>query len=183
MCKSILLFLLLLIQFPILATETLIKNMTELNTVIKNTKSGDVIVMANGSWTDAEILFGGAETASKPITLKAQQKGKVIISGKSNQRIAGEHLVVEGLVFKNGFLPTTNLIAFRKDSKTFANNCRLTECVIDNFNSPERNNVKAWAVLFGKNNRIDHCQFIDKRNQGVTDDIYKIGFVGSESCH
>ncbi len=166
--RLLLILYFLLFQLPIFATETLVKNVAELNTAIKNAKAGDVIVMANGTWTDAEILFEGIGSASKPITLKAKQKGKVIITGKSNLRIAGEYLIVEGLVFKNGYSPTTDLIAFRKDSKTFANNCRLTECVIDNFNSPERNNVEAWAVLFGKNNRIDHCQFIDKRNQGVT---------------
>ncbi len=124
--------------------------------------------MANGTWNNAELLFEANGTAAQPITLKAQQKGKVIITGKSNLRIAGNYLLVEGLVFKDGFSPTTDLISFRKDSKTLANNCRLSECVIDNFNSPERNNVEAWVVLFGKNNRVDHCQFIDKRNQGVT---------------
>lgn len=164
-----LLFVILYFTFlPSFAAEILVKNTAELNAAVKAAKAGDVIVMANGTWTDAEILFEGSGTASKPITLKAKQKGKVIITGKSNLRIAGAYLIVEGLVFKNGFSPTTDLIAFRKDSKTLANNCRLTECVIDNFNSPERNNVEAWAVLFGKNNRIDHCQFIDKRNQGVT---------------
>ena len=166
--RSIICLFFLLNQLPIFATETLVKNMVELNTAIKKAKSGDAIVMANGTWTNAEILFEGFGTSSKPIVLRAKQNGKVIITGKSNLRIAGEYLLVEGLVFKNGFSPTTDLIAFRKDAKVLANNCRLTECVIDNFNSPERNNVEAWAVLFGKNNRIDHCQFIDKRNQGVT---------------
>jgi poly(beta-D-mannuronate) lyase len=166
--RSIICLFFLFSQLPIFATEIVVKNMLELNTAIKKAKAGDVIVMANGTWNDAEILFEGIGIASKPITLKAKQKGKVIITGKSNLRIAGDYLMVEGLVFKNGYSPTTDLIAFRKDAKVLANNCRLTECVIDNFNSPERNNVEAWAVLFGKNNRIDHCQFIDKRNQGVT---------------
>jgi poly(beta-D-mannuronate) lyase len=158
----------LLIHFSGFATEILTKNTVELTKASKTAKAGDVIVMANGTWNNAEILFEGAGTAAKPITLKAQQKGKVIITGKSNLRIAGQHLIVEGLVFKNGYSPTTDLIAFRKDARTVANNCRMSECVIDNFNSPERNNVEAWVVLFGKNNRVNLCQFIDKRNQGVT---------------
>jgi poly(beta-D-mannuronate) lyase len=168
MLKSFFLLLLLLIQTPSFATEILVKNTAELNAAIKNAKAGDVIVMANGTWSNAEILFEGNGTSAKSITLKAQQKGKVIITGKSNLRIAGQYLNVEGLVFKDGYASTTDLIAFRKDAKTLANNCRLSECVIDNFNSAERNNVEAWVVLFGKNNRVDHCQFIDKRNQGVT---------------
>lgn len=168
LCPTVLFLLFLFLQTPIFAAELLVKNMTELNAAIKKVKAGDVIVMSNGTWKNAEILFEARGTAAKPILLKAQQKGKVIITGKSNLRIAGEFLTVEGLVFKNGYSPTQDLIAFRKDSKVLANNCRLTECVIDNFNSPERNNVEAWVVLFGKNNRVDFCQFIDKRNQGVT---------------
>jgi hypothetical protein len=31
------------------------------------------IFMANGTWTDVEILFEGLGTASKPITLKAKE--------------------------------------------------------------------------------------------------------------
>lgn len=162
------LLLLLLGQLNTFAKDILVKNNAELSAAIKSVKPGDAIVMANGTWNNAEILFEATGTATKPITLKAQQKGKVIITGISNLRIAGEHLVVEGLVFKNGYSPTTDLVAFRKDAKTLANNCRLSECVFDNFNSPERNNVEAWVVLFGKNNRVDHCQFLNKRNQGVT---------------
>lgn len=162
------LLLLLLGQLNTFAKDILVKNNAELSAAIKSVKPGDAIVMANGTWNNAEILFEATGTAAKPITLKAQQKGKAIITGISNLRIVGEYLMVEGLVFKNGYSPTTDLVAFRKDAKTLANNCRLSECVFDNFNSPERNNVEAWVVLFGKNNRVDHCQFLNKRNQGVT---------------
>lgn len=162
------LLLLLLSQLNTFAKDILVKNIAELDAAVKTAKAGDAIVLANGTWKDVEILFETKGTAAKPITLKAQQKGKALITGQSNLRIAGEYLVVEGLVFKDGFSQTAEIISFRKDSKTFANNCRLTECVIDNFNGPERNNVEAWVVLFGKNNRVDHCQLINKRNQGVT---------------
>lgn len=156
------------IQTALFAKEILVKNIVELNSAVKDAQAGDVLLMVNGNWKNVEILFEAKGTPNKPITLKAQQKGKVIITGKSNLRIAGAYLIVEGLVFKNGYSPTTDLISFRKDSKVFANNCRLTQCVIDNFNSPERNNVEPWVVLFGKNNRVDNCQLINKRNQGVT---------------
>ncbi|MEZ4903366.1 MAG: chondroitinase-B domain-containing protein [Spirosomataceae bacterium] len=56
------------------------KNNAELNEAIKKSKPGDAIVMANGTWKDLEILFEAQGTATKPIALKAQQKGKVIIT-------------------------------------------------------------------------------------------------------
>ena len=63
---------------------------------------GDRIVLKNGVWNDFEILLEGKGTAEKPIRLEAETKGKVILSGNSNLRLAGEHLIVAGLVFKNG---------------------------------------------------------------------------------
>lgn len=166
--KFRLLIICVLLQLTASAKDVLVKNITELNSAVSQVKAGDVVIMTNGVWRDVEINFEGTGTTTKPITLRAKEKGKVIITGKSNLRISGQYLVVEGLVFKDGFSPTTDLIAFRKDSKSLANNCRLTSCVIDNFNGPERHNVEAWVVLFGKNNRVDNCQFLNKRNNGVT---------------
>ena len=65
-------------------------------------RAGDTIVLANGEWTDFEILLTGEGTAEKPITLRAETKGKVFITGESNLRLAGKHLVVTGLVNLGG---------------------------------------------------------------------------------
>ena len=90
------------------------------------------------------------------------------LEGASNLRIAGDYLHVEGLVFQNGFTPTTEVISFKKDKKTVANNSRLTECVINDFSNPERHEPDTWVAIYGKNNRIDHNHLSGKRNRGVT---------------
>jgi len=107
------------------------------NDAVKNAGPGDVIKLANGTWEDFEILFEGKGKKDKPITLTAETKGEVILSGQSNLRLSGEYLEVSGLVFKNGYTPTSEVIAFR-NSKKLANNSRVTEIVIDNYNNPER---------------------------------------------
>ncbi|MGB5821939.1 MAG: chondroitinase-B domain-containing protein [Saonia sp.] len=140
----------------------------EFHEAVTTVKPGDVITLANGVWENAELLFEGNGTAEKPITLTVQEKGKVILEGASNLRIAGNHLVVEGLVFKNGFTPTTEVISFKKDKTTLANNSRLTECVIDNYNNPERHEPDTWVAIYGKNNRVDHNHLVGKNNRGVT---------------
>ncbi|AWV98393.1 chondroitinase-B domain-containing protein [Arcticibacterium luteifluviistationis] len=165
--KKIIIFL-LFISLSSFGAEKLVSSNSELKEAIKMAKPGDIIIMANGVWKNTEILFSAKGTKSQPITLKAQEKGKVTLEESSNLRISGEYLIVKGLVFKNGFSPTSEVISFRKDSKTLANNSRLTEVVIDNFNGPERYDVQAWTILYGKNNRVDHCSFINKRTQGVT---------------
>jgi len=72
----------------------------------KSLKPGDTITLANGVWNNFEILFTGEGTEDAPIRLTAQDKGKVILTGQSNLRIAGEYLEVSGLVFKDGFTPS-----------------------------------------------------------------------------
>ncbi len=149
-------------------SAVLVTKIEEFNEAVKNATPGTTIKLANGIWKDVEFLFEGIGTQNKPITLEAEENGKVIIEGASNLRIAGEYLIVKGLVFKNGYTPTSEVISFRKDKKTLANNSRLTECVIDNFNNPERHEPDTWVVIYGKNNRIDHNHLVGKRNRGVT---------------
>ncbi|WP_024481292.1 chondroitinase-B domain-containing protein [Cellulophaga baltica] len=143
-------------------------NVEEFNEMVKNLEPGDSIVLANGVWRDAELVFEGKGTEEKPITLTVEDKGKVILEGASNLQLAGEHLIVSGLVFKNGYTPTNAIISFRKNREEIANNSRLTECVIDNFNNPERQVQDYWVTIYGKNNRIDHNHIVGKKNLGVT---------------
>lgn len=153
---------------PSKSKGNLVRTMDDFNNAVKDSKPGDVITLANGIWKDAELLFEGNGTDEKPITLTVEEKGKVFLEGASNLRIAGSHLVVEGLVFRNGFTPTGSVISFKKDDEHLANNCRLTECVIDNYSNPDRFEQDYWVALYGKNNRVDHNHLEGKRNLGVT---------------
>jgi len=118
----------------VFAANYKVKDQSEYAKALSSVSSGDNIILANGIWNDFEILFEGKGTKDKPITLTAETKGKVIISGQSNLSLAGEHLVVSGLVFKNGHTPTSSVITFRKSKTELANHSRVTEVVIDNFN-------------------------------------------------
>ena len=149
------------------AKEYLVTDQQEYGDALENAKAGDVIRLANGTWEDFEILFQGKGKKDKPITLTAETKGKVILSGQSNLRLAGEYLEVSGLVFKDGFTPTSEVVAFR-NGKNLANNSRITEVVIDNYNNPERYETDFWVMMYGKNNRFDHNHLVGKRNKGVT---------------
>ena len=158
----------LVFSFTPSPSSNLVHTVEEFEAKLKQVQPGDSIVLANGVWTDAELLFEANGTAENPITLTVEEMGKVILSGESNLRIAGDHLIVKGLVFKNGHTPTNAVISFRKSREKMANNCRLTECVIDNYNNPERQVQDYWITIFGKNNRIDHNHIAGKKNLGVT---------------
>lgn len=150
------------------AQDYLVKDPAAYEKAVKAVKAGDKIVLANGVWNDFEIDFDATGTAKSPITLTAETKGKVIISGQSNLRIAGEHLVISGLVFTNGYTPTSEVISFRINDQKLANNVRVTEVVIDEFSNPDRFEADYWVGIYGKNNRFDHSYLAGKRNKGVT---------------
>lgn len=150
------------------ASTIRVNSQSEYHDATKNLQPGDTIKLANGEWTNFEIVFSGIGEKDKPITLTAEEKGKVFITGVSNLRIAGEYLLVSGLVFKDGYTPTSEVVSFRRNKENLANNSRITEIVIDGFNNPERTESDYWVSMYGKNNRFDHNYLAGKNNNGVT---------------
>lgn len=139
-----------------------------------NLSSGDIVYLEDGTYNDIQLVFSGNGTQTKPITLKAKNQGKVIFTGKISLKIGGNYLVVDGLVLKDGMAADgTDIVEFRSSSSNFANNCRLTNTVIDNCNNPDESyrssadKSERWVMFYGKNNRVDHCYFTNKINGGV----------------
>ena len=163
------LLLVVLCVFAIgLAAETLVSNQQEFALATRDLSPGDTVVLADGVWRDFEIVFEAYGTKDDPITLTAETMGGVVISGRSNLRLAGEHLIVKGLVFKEGYTPTNTVLSFRRSKDKLANHSRVTEVVIDHFNNPERHETDFWVMMYGKHNRFDHNYLAGKSNKGVT---------------
>ena len=160
--------LLVLLACPAIAKDILVSTQAEYQEAVSAAQPGDTIVLANGEWRDFEILFTGKGTADQPISLTAEEKGKVLITGQSNLRLAGKYLVVSGLVFKDGHTPTNAVIQFRRTKGDYAYHSRITEVVIDHFNNPERYEDDMWVAMYGKHNRFDHNHLEGKSNRGVT---------------
>jgi nitrous oxidase accessory protein NosD len=98
-------WILVLLIVPVLkatSAEHLVSSAADVARVSAEAKPGDVLVMSVGEWKDQTIAFRGNGTAEKPITLRAQTAGKVILIGKSSVTIEGEHLVVSGLFLRDG---------------------------------------------------------------------------------
>ena len=148
--------------------ETLVSTQDEYKDAAASLSPGDTIVLANGRWENFEILFSGLGTEDNPISLRAETPGEVVLTGQSNLRLSGEFLDVSGLVFTDGYTPTREVISFRRSKTDLANNSRVHNVVIDDFNPPERTAVDFWVMMYGKNNRFDHNSLINKRNKGVT---------------
>ena len=145
-----------------------VTNINELNDAIKNCKAGNVIVMANGVWNNVEIAFYGNGTKENPITLTAEEKGKVTIEGASNLKIGGNYLEVSGLYFKNGHTPSENVIQFKIDNTKVANHCKVTQCVIEEFTQPNRDVSDHWVEFWGRHNALSNNYITGKSNFGPT---------------
>ncbi len=157
----------LLFSTTIVHAETIIAiNAKELQTANSKAKPGDTILLKNGNWENIEIKLTCSGTEDQLIVFKAETNGQVFITGSSSLRIGGNHIIVEGLVFTDGSASSGHVWEFRKD-KEVANNSRITNCIIKGFNPNNRMDDNHWVALYGKNNRVDHCNFIDKTNIGV----------------
>lgn len=153
---------------PGVSRTYLVHDVAEYQHVVPLLTAGDIVTLADGEWKNFEIMFEAHGTREKPVTLQAQTKGAVVITGRSNLRLAGEYLVVSGLVFRNGFSADADLISFRKKQGVFASNSRLTEIVIDDFSQPDPEEGENWIAFYGHDNRLDHSHILGKRSRGVT---------------
>ena len=142
-------------------------SLLEVATCLKTAQPGDQIYIKDGQYEDIELKWMGIGTETAPVTIEALNPGKVKIKGGSTLRIAGEWMSIGGLYFTDGYAPKGSVIEFRNE-KELANHCRLTNCVINNFNPSRRDQAYSYILLYGRYNRIDHCSFTGKLNLGVT---------------
>ncbi len=155
-----------------------VKNIDALNDAIANAQPGTEIIMTNGEWKDVRIKFTGMGTKENPITLRAETPGKVIIQGASDLKLGGEFLVVDGLFFTNGASPSGTIIQYAINNNELANNCRVTNCAIIDFNKSQRNEQDLWILFKGRHNQLDHCYLAGKSNRGPT---IRVDLAGNES--
>ncbi len=159
-------------------TDILVTNKDELNTAILDAKPGAEIVMANGEWENVQIRFVAMGTEDQPITLRAETPGEVIVKGQSDLKLGGEYLVVDGLHFKNGFSPSQSVIQFFINNDTLAYHSRITNCVVEDYNKPQKNMQDLWVLFKGRHNQLNRCYLAGKSNRGPT---IRIDIEGNQS--
>ncbi|MDE5695681.1 MAG: poly(beta-D-mannuronate) lyase, partial [Alistipes sp.] len=139
----------------------------EVAAVLRTAKAGDRIVVADGDYRDLELKWRGAGAEGAPVRIEAATPGGVKIGGASTLRLAGRWLEVAGFDFRGGTAPKGAVVEFRCGQEV-ADDCRLTDCVIDEYNPVRRDMAYSYVILYGRRNRVDHCTFAGKLNLGVT---------------
>ncbi|MCZ7645839.1 MAG: polysaccharide lyase 6 family protein [Planctomycetota bacterium] len=161
------------------ATEHPVSNAQEIAAAAKIAKPGDEIVMAEGEWTDQKIVFEAQGEEARPIALRAKTPGKTIVTGVSTLTLAGRHLVVSDLLFKDGshgpvpakppLAHERAVVSFKLDDERCATHTRLTRCEIRDWKSEAKYHVP-WIYIAGhsEKNRVDHCRFSGQNHRGET---------------
>jgi poly(beta-D-mannuronate) lyase len=135
---------------------------TDLKDRVRNARSGETVVLPDGTYSDLNLVVDG-----EGITIRAQTPGRVILTGKSRLRVAGRHVTVDGLLFKDG-LDTDEVIAFRTSPTRLATECRITRCAVVDFKAESKEKNTKYVSIYGSKNRFDHCYLAGKLNLGTT---------------
>jgi hypothetical protein len=120
-------------------------------------RPGDTLVLQDGAWTDQRLTIAASGTPERPITVRPRTAGKAVFGGSSSITLAGEHLVLSGMRFKN--------FTGAKDDAAIAvtgTHCRVTECSLEGGTS------KFYVHLVGPENRLDHCFLAEKTSDDPT---------------
>ncbi len=163
---KLVLFFLLSIISSAACKNILVSTIPQLEAAITDAKPGDVIIMNDGTWTDAVINFDSKATPSGPIILKAKTPGKVILNGSSKLIFSSPYLMAEGLCFKGGALKGTNSQNAEKVVLFASERCRLKNSAIIDYNPKYFSTYYYWVFFSGSHNRMDNCTFIGKNNLG-----------------
>ena len=128
---------------------------------------GDTLVIRDGRYEDVTLKWKGHATKESPVVVRPETPGGVVLKGKSQLKIYGEGLTVSGIRLENCVAEKGTLVEFRSGDE-LAHGCRLTETVIKDCNPARRDISYSYVHLYGRENRVDHCSFLGKKNLGVT---------------
>ena len=167
--KSIFAILFCLIANSSFAVKTTVNTLATLKTAFTAARGGDTIIVANGTynWGQINLVNSNNNSTSNWIVLKAQTRLGVIFTGSTYLQFSGTKVLVDGFKFANGNSSTNPVLSFRSSSSVLANYSRISNILVDNYNSSD-STENEWAGLFGTNNRLDHCTFINKSNPRAT---------------
>ncbi len=171
------------------ATDYLAATPAAIARVSSAVKQGDTVVLTNGLWNDAQITFRAEGSVAKPIIVRAETPGKVILTGKSWLRIAGNHIIVQDLVFQ-GCTTDHDLFSFRLDpkegastvKKSFsltlkAHDCELSNCVFMDCEPEDPSRESRWVTVYGTGNHVSKCYLSSKNSPGAMLRVFSGGEV------
>ena len=119
---------------------------------------GDVVTIKNGSWKNAVIRVQRGGVPDKPVLVKAETPGGVVLSGSSALVVDAPYVIVEGLLFQNGSVAKGAVITFR------SHHGLVRDTAIVDYNPADYRTPYNWVLFSGSTNRLERCFFKGKTN-------------------
>ena len=150
---------------PAISCDTVFTSTSSLENAVSRTMTpGTTLCLADGTYSNLELDFGGAGTAQAPIKVAAENPGRAIISGGDmGINMSGTYVILQGLVFRDGESASSDFLQTRNGSGETCDHCRVTEISVIDLDLIEPDERGRWIHLYGTHNRIDHNWFSGKR--------------------
>nr|WP_295864663.1 chondroitinase-B domain-containing protein [uncultured Chitinophaga sp.] len=135
--------------------QTTVTSLSALQSAINNASPGDVIILANGTYTaSADISITKQGTAAQPITIKAQSIAGAIITGTGGFNISSpaKYIVVQGFKFTHS--------ANKAKTGSGTSFCRFTRNIFETPGDGEN------LTIAGSHHEIDYNTFQHKNALG-----------------
>lgn len=159
---------LLALAMPVQAETFRVQSADELAMACVLAGPGDRILLQDGSYSNQHFIFAASGSPRYPITLQAENPGKVILNGESRLSIGGQFLIVDGLLFCGGALSSDSIIEFKTPDDTVARHCIIRNTAIQDYNPADSETRYFWVSLFGSDNIVENCAFEGQAHSGVT---------------
>ncbi|MCK5803145.1 MAG: polysaccharide lyase 6 family protein, partial [Lentisphaeria bacterium] len=129
---------------------------------LSKAKSGDTIILADGLYHDAKLLFRAQGTAALPIVFRSQTPGGARFTGMSQILFGGTHVRVSGFVFDQA--RTSGVVTFRDAQNCVLEDCAFIEC------GPATSTGAPIVALRGRsqNNLVTRCYMRGNLSIGMT---------------
>lgn len=139
------------------------------DTIDTDMDAGTTICIADGTYGDINLTFGGLGTIDDPVTVAAENPGNVVFDGEVKVAMTGEYVVLQGIIFQGGESASSDFLQTRGSrldvSNTPCHFCRITEIAVIDLDVGDDGSGK-WLNIYGHHNRIDHNWFAGKSNTG-----------------
>lgn len=156
--SSLIALLLAPLAFAQRAGRMVVVGPAELKVALETARPGDIVTLKNGNWFDAKITIQKGGELGKPVEIRAETPGGVILGGSSALEINAPYVTVDGLFFHKGALKKGAVIQFNSHHGIVRNTA-----IID-YNPPDFRAGYHWVYFCGTSNLVDRCYFKGKNN-------------------
>lgn len=148
---------------PRVACSVVVTTELELESALANVRAGTTVCLEARVWRDLRLEVAAEGLAEAPVVVAAERPGATVLTGAMSLALGGRHVVVTGLVLRDGASAGSHLIDFRAGGRE-CHGCRISNLAVVEL---EDEGDTKWVSLRGEGNRVDHSVFYGKANDGA----------------